>query len=477
MAEPHRLAGLLTDLAAAGIALRVEGEALRFTAPAGAMTDALRARLQAAKPELIAQLRAAPTDVLPASLTQARFWKLQQLDPDWSFYNVGFLFRIAGPLDADRLRHAAEAVIARHDSLRTTLHESDGRLVQRIATQGCVDWLAQDQRGAGEAAIRDTLQRELLRRFDLAQGPMLRLTLVRTEDQAWMLQVCLHNVVFDMASLLVILDEFGRHYAGDAQSLPRPDQYAGYVAWQRLQTATGMDRRRDYWTAWLAQGEPPPWSWPPCTPQAPGGFRAIPTWTRLSAERTARLQAFSRAHGVTPYIAVLTAYFRAVRSFTGCDDLTIGTTYSDRDDHRFAAMVGASIGVPAIRVDMRDDPPTGTLLHRVRDSVSAAVTHQDLPIEEVLPRDSSGPLFRMVCTHFPETPHGRLRLPGMHVTWEEEWLNPISRPQLYLVMWGTPTPAGPRLTCHMMHREDVWDRDLAARMMAGFEARIAEMVP
>ena len=71
----------------------------------------------------------------------------------------------------------------------------------------------------------------------------------------------------------------------------------------------------------------------------------------------------------------------------------------------------------------------------------------------------------------------RLRLPGLRVAWEEEELNPISRPQLYLVMWETPLPGGMGLTCHMMHREDVWDAELAGQMMQHFEAALAGLVP
>ena len=476
MPEPQSVATLLADLAAVGIVLRVDGDALRYTAPSGALTDALRARLQAAKPQVMDALRASHSNLVPASLTQSRFWKLQSLDPEWSFYNEGFLFRLTGPLDAGRLRRAADAVVARHESLRTTLRMVDGRLMQHIAPDGAVDWLEQDLRGVDDTAIRAALLTETQRQFDLAADPILRLMLVRTADDGWLLQLCTHNVVFDLNSLMVILDEISRHYAGDTAGLPQPAQYANFAAWQNARAATGMARRRDYWQAWLARGEPPRWSWPACEPRRKGGFGSIITWARLTPERTARLKALSRTHGVTPYIVVLTAYFLAVRSFTGCDDLTIGTTYSDRADYGLSTMIGASIGVPAIRVDMSYDPPIAALLRRVRDSVAAAVVHQDLSVEQVLPRDASGPLFRIVLTNFPDTPHGKLRLPQIRVVWEEEWLNPITRPDLYMMMWETPTPNGMGLTFNLMHRENVWDQDLAERMMTRFESCIAEMM-
>ena len=465
---PDDIASLLTDLSGRGIHLRLENNALKYTAQPGALTPDIRARLQAAKSQVIDILRQSDAALLPASLTQRRFYALQQLDPDWSFYNVPFLFRLTGPLDPDRLRGALNAIVARHDSLRTTLHEREGKLIQIVAASGETEWEYADQRDAPPEAADALMRHDMMRRFDLSLGPMLRATLVRVADDAHLFQICLHNVVFDMASLLTILDELSAHYA--EHILPPPVQYAEYTRWQAARIAAGMDRRRAYWTPWFAKGPQPAWSWPePATPPAQAGFDSLPTWARLPPEQNARLQAFCRSCGVTPYIAVLTAYLRATRDLTGCTDLTIGTTYSDRDDHRFASMIGASVMVPALRVDMTDDPGFPALLRRVRDVVAAALDNQDLPAGEVVPTALNGPLFKLVCTAFPETPHGRLRLPGIRASWVEERFNPISRPTLYLVVWETPTPMGNVLTCHMMHRQDVWDAATAARMMRTFE--------
>lgn len=479
--QPDDIDGLLADMAGFGIQLRLEGDALRYTAAPGALTPDLRARLQAAKPAVIARLRQVDTTLLPASLTQRRFWELQRLDPEWSFYNVPFLFQLRGALDPALLRRSLDTIVARHESLRTTLHERDGKLLQVIAGAGEADWQEADMRSASDDEARAFLRQEVLRRYDFTRDQILRAVLVRIADDTYLFQICLHNVVFDLASMMVILGEISEHYsafaAGRPSSLPPPVQYAEYVRWQAARVVSGMDSRRTYWETWLTKGEPPPWSWPArAEPPRSAGFESLPTWTRLAPDQNARLQAFCRTRGVTVYIAMLTAYLLAVRQYTGCPDITIGTTYSDRDDQRFASMIGASIVVPALRVDMSDNPDIAALLLRVREVVAAALLHQDLPIEEVVPRDSKGPLFRMVCTAFPDTPHGKLRLPGVQASWVEDWLNPISRPQLYLVIWETPGPAGMSLTCHMMHRQDVWDADMAQAMIGTFETIVRSMV-
>lgn len=480
MDAPPDVAALLSELAERGIQLRLEGEALRFSAPVGALTPGLRGRIQEIKPGVIAHLRAVANAPLPATLSQRRFWQLQRLDPDVAFFNAPFMFRLRGPLRPDLLRRALDAIVKRHESLRTTLHERDGILLQIVSPDGGVDWLEADCRGMPEQQALDVPRHEMLRLYDLAKDPVLRATLVRTAEDTHLLQLCLHNVTFDMASLLVILDELSAHYAaladGREPDLPAPVQYSEYQRWHVARLATGMERRRAYWQDWFAKGEPPAWSWPPRQEPAPqAGFASLPTWTCLTPEEHARLQAFSRSHGVTVYITMLTAYLLATRGLTGAADLTIGTSYSDRDDTRFASMIGAGIVVPALRVDMTDDPGIATLLLRVREVVADALTHQDMPVEEVIPRTTKGPLFKLVCSAFAKTPHGRLRLPGIQSEWLDDWWNPVSRPTLYLIIWETPRPGGAGLTCHMMHRQDVWDEATARAMMHAFELRLRAM--
>ena len=454
---------LLADLARRGVELHLDGDLLRYTAPAGALTPDLRARLQKAKARVIDALRHTDEATLAASLTQRRFWELQLLDPAEPFYNIPFLFRIVGPLDTGRLRKCLTMIVNRHDSLRSTLHERDRKLIQIVGKFGEVDWREADLRSLPNEAAEKLLQAEVLRPYDLTKDPLLRATLVRMASEAHLFQLCLHNVVFDMASLLVILDEISEHYAALAAERPvnlsEPVQYREFVRWQAARALSNTQRRHDYWSSWLSRGDPPVWSWPARKqPATEVGFRSLPSWTRLSPSETASLQEFCRAQGVTVYIAVLAAYLLMLRQMTGCADLTVGTTYSERDGKRFASMVGASIIVPALRVDMADDPSVPDLLRRIRGVVADAIQYQDLPLEEVIPRETRGPLFKVVCTLFPDTPHGKLRLEGVKTVWVEEWLNPISRPQLYLVIWETPAPDGMSLTCHMMHRQDIWDQ-------------------
>ena len=177
-------------------------------------------------------------------------------------------------------------------------------------------------------------------------------------------------------------------------------------------------------------------------------------------------------------MTLLTAYAMILQRYTGCADLTIGTTYSNRPHWQFASLIGATIDVPALRIDMTDNPDLATLLARVRAMVTAALTYQDVPWERIAPslQLASTPLFRVVFTFFAETPHGQLQLPGITVTFLEELINELSRPALYLVLWENQTVAGDALTGYWMHKQDVFSAETAEQMNEEFRALLTALV-
>jgi hypothetical protein len=484
------LEALLADLAKSEIKLWVDGQRLRYTAARGAPAPELLSKLQAHKPELMALLGGTPAApnglpavrMYPPSFAQSRFFALQKLNPSDAFYNVPFLFHLSGKLDAGTLRASFNAIVKRHEVLRTTLQAVNGELRQVVAPEGEVNLTIAE----GEGAPWSRLQSEMERPFDLANESGLRVFLLRSGVDEHFLQLCLHNTLFDQSSLMVVLKELSAHYAalatGEPGALPAPAQYAEYAEWQQTLVASGMEGRLRYWREWFGRAEPPKWKWTPsrATPLTPS-FRAHVPWQRHTPALTQQLKALAQSSGCTLYLTLVAAWAMILSRYTGCDDIVFGTTYSNRHHRRFASLIGATIDVPAIRVDMTDNPTLPVLLTRVRAVVADALTHQDVPFEKIAPslgleRSASGPLFRMVFSFFAEVPHGRLQLPDVDVTFLEERINDISRPDLYLVFWENQTGQGDALTGYWMHKQDVFERETAERMNREFEALLSAMV-
>ena len=132
---------LLADLHASGVKLWLEEERLRVSAPPGILTEERRAALTHYKSDLLVLLEKQAMQTMPPlprtgreplSYAQQRLWFLQQVEAN-SAYNMPAILHLHGALHYTVLQGAIDAIVARHENLRTTFHEEGGEIYQRIA--------------------------------------------------------------------------------------------------------------------------------------------------------------------------------------------------------------------------------------------------------------------------------------------------------------------------------------------------------
>ncbi|MCA7081979.1 condensation domain-containing protein, partial [Cupriavidus sp. DB3] len=176
------------------------------------------------------------------SYAQQRLWFLWQLERDSGLYNIPRAVRLRGALDRSSLQRTFDALVERHESLRTTFHQESEQAVQRIHPPFSlpinVSDLTDNDPAQRDAAVQSLVDAEAQAPFDLEQGPLLRVRLLRLADDDHILLVTMHHIVSDGWSMNVVIDEFARLYAGfvsgqPAQLAPLPIQYADYAAWQK----------------------------------------------------------------------------------------------------------------------------------------------------------------------------------------------------------------------------------------------------
>jgi len=203
---------------------------------------------------------------LPLSSAQHRLWFLDQLEPGNHAYNLAHAMEISGALDVDALRQSFDALVERHEILRTRFVDIDGTPYQQIDLLAQADWqlldlskLPTDRR---EAEARQVVETESRRPFDLAAGPMLRVMLVQLEAERFVLLFTLHHIASDGWSAEVFAHELGAFYEAftlnTASSLKDLSvQYADFAAWQRESFARGAVKSQvAYWKNHLADAPP-----------------------------------------------------------------------------------------------------------------------------------------------------------------------------------------------------------------------------
>lgn len=183
----------------------------------------------------------APEEVLALSYAQQRQWFLWQMDPQGSAYNIPVALRLKGDLDLKALQASFDGLIARHETLRTTIHLDGDQPVQVIHPEAPFALVIETLKGIGAdatAALKAWVEQEVQQPFDLEQGPLLRVKLLRLAADDHVLVLTLHHIVSDGWSTPIMVDELVRFYeaarSGQALRLPAlPVQYADYALWQR----------------------------------------------------------------------------------------------------------------------------------------------------------------------------------------------------------------------------------------------------
>jgi amino acid adenylation domain-containing protein len=423
--------------AAAGVKLWVEGGALRFRAPPGALTPELRAALQARKAELMARLgagEAAPIPRVPdapdypLSPAQRRLWILAQMEEGAAAYHIPLALRLDGPFDRDAWAAAVAAVGRRHESLRTTFVTVRGEPRQCVAPGGdvAVAWHEFSDTGDIEAAVRAWVAEEGARPFDLATGPLWRVAVGRLAPERHVIAATLHHLVADGVSLAVLVRELAEAYAAGRSGAapawtPLPLQYRDYAVWQEARAdGAEMAAHRAYWLKKLA-GVPPALELPTDRPRpAVQTFRGRIHAFRLAPNLLDGLRALARREQASLFMVLVALVKVLLRRQTGQEDIVVASPIAGREHADLEGQIGFFLNTLVLRDTVSGAATFAELLRQVRRMALQAYEHQAYPFDRLvnelaLPRDlSRAPLCDAVVM-LQNTGDLRLALPGLTV--------------------------------------------------------------
>ena len=329
----------------------------------------------------------------PLSFAQQRLWFIDQLEPGNPAYNVPAAIRLQGRLDERALERSLNEVVRRHEILRTTFVQVEQQPVQVIAPFLNIALPLVDLRGLDAAQQSVVAERvsyqEGQQPFQLERGPLLRVSLLRLQEQEHILLLSMHHIVSDGWSMGVLARELSALYAafvvGEPSPLPDlPLQYADFALWQRqwLQGAV-LDRQLAYWKQHLT-GAPVlqlPTDYPrPSIQRFCGAVHPF----HISTPLTVALRTLSRQEGVTLFMTLLAAFQILLVRYTGQEDIVVGVPLANRTHPEIEPLIGFFVNTLALRADLSGNPGIRKVLRRVRETLLEAYAHQDLPFEQIV---------------------------------------------------------------------------------------------
>lgn len=434
----------------------------------------------------------------PLSYGQQALWLLHQLEPDSSAYNLTFAARVLSELDIESLRGAFKSLVSRHASLRTVFITKRGNPVQQVLEQSDICFSHEDASGWANDFLNRRLVEEADRPFNLAQGPLLRLSLFTRAAHEGILLLSAHHLIADFWSLSLIVHELGLLYrakkGNDEISLPQlPLRYTDYA--RRQAETLSNQTTDDLWSYWRKQlsGELPLLNLTSKSKKAVSqGSRGASRYFRLDEELTRKLKELSLTHNATLFMTLMAAFHVLLYRYSGQEDILVGTPTSGRTRADLAGLVGYFVNPVVIRADLSGSPTFEQVLKQVSGTVLAAFDHQDYPfpllVERLQPAREPGrsPIFQAMFvyqkTHLQnemalssfalgeagaQIEVGGLRLESMPLE------HRASQFDLMLMM----AEAGEGLAASLQYRVDLFEAETIARMENHFRALLESIVP
>ncbi|MBJ2213213.1 non-ribosomal peptide synthetase [Pseudomonas carnis] len=424
---------------------------------------------------------------VPLSYSQQRMWFLWQMEPDSPAYNVGGMARLRGVLDVGRFEAALQALIMRHETLRTTFPSVDGVACQKVSAQTGVrmDW--QDFSALNEPQRQQRLQQladvEAHTPFNLETGPLLRACLVKAGEQEHYLVLTLHHIVTEGWAMDIFARELSALYEAfiDERDSPLPAlpvQYLDYSVWQRQWMEAGERQRQlDYWTAQLGN-EHPLLELPGDRPRPPvQSHRGELYRFDLSDELAARVRAFNAQHGLTLFMTMTATLAVLLYRYSGQTDLRIGAPVANRIRPESEGLIGAFLNTQVLRCQLNGQMQVSELFEQVRHTVIEGQSHQDLPFDHLVealqpPRSAAyNPLFQVMCNVQRWEFQQSRQLAGMTV----EYLANDARATKFDLNLEV-TDLDHRLGCCLTYSTDLFDEPRIARMAAHWRNLLEALV-
>jgi amino acid adenylation domain-containing protein len=417
---------------------------------------------------------------VPLSIGQQRMWWVETLVETHNVYLIPAAVQIEGRINYAALEASINAVIDRHESLRTTFHVVEGQPMQRIHSQRTLQMEIQQMSGHPQLAKVQAQMNQLSEPlFNLETDLLVRARILSWGDRHHVLLLVLHHLVADGWSTGVLIREMLAVYpalvAGQSISLPPlPIQYRDFAIWDRQTCATTLPTDLAYWQRQLAQA-PTQLTLPLDAPRPPHPtYRGQTHHQRLTLTLTRSLKALSQQSGVTLFMLLLAAYSLLLSRYSKQTDILVGSTLAKRQQRETQSLIGLFLYTVMFRIDLSGEPTFSDFLKRVKQRVLDALAHPEIPFEALsagLPAEERRTEWFQTMFILQSTPRPQLALPDFSLSLLDVHGNAS---KCDLSLWMIETDAG--LRAEWEYDMDLFEPSTIERMAAQFEVLLSAIV-
>ena len=423
-------------------------------------------------------------DDIPLSWAQERLWFVNQLEGESGAYTIDLTMRLRGNINIKALEKAFQAIIQRHEPLRTQFKLKDNKPIQAIDPNVTFTLPVVNLQNLShsEQQVKNLLLAAASEPFDLESGSVLRVKLWQVKTEEYVLLLAIHHIAADGWSLGVLVDELSVYYrsfcTGTKADLPTLSiQYADFALWQRQWlTNEVLDRQLSYWKQQLT-GVPLLHQLPTDRPRpAIQSFRGGTERLQLDSQLTQQLKKLSQESGSTLFMTLLAGFAVLLSRYSQQTDVVIGSPIANRNRTEIEGLIGFFVNSLVLRFDLSQDPNFKDFLAQVRQTTQDAYDHQDLPFEMLVEKLQierhldRNPLTQIVFA-LQNAPSSPWDLPGVNIEEIPSGLDSV-RVDLEVYLWDAPEGLGGFCS----YNRDLFDAETIVRMMTHFKTLLAAIV-
>ncbi|NKF08884.1 non-ribosomal peptide synthetase, partial [Clostridium gasigenes] len=327
------------------------------------------------------------------SAAQKRMYIMQKLDRSTA-YNMPMMFKFKGTFNIEKVNETFNKLMMRNHSLKTTFHEVNNEIVQKVNNKYKFNINIEDSTGRD----LDKIFNDFVIEFDLNVGPLFRVKAIKNYDEYYLL-IDMHHIISDGVSLRILLKEFTKIY-NDVDLEKLRIQYKDFSVWQNnILKSKEIKKEEEYWINQFS-GEIPildlPYDYERSSIKS---FIGNNIEVSLDKNITERLRKVSMENGITMHMLLLTVYNVLLFKYSGQDEIVVGIPIAGRNHVDLQEVIGVFVNILAIKTNLDINESFNVLLKKVRGILLDSYRNQNYQFEELinkvnLKRDNSrNPLF------------------------------------------------------------------------------------
>ncbi|NOQ72621.1 MAG: amino acid adenylation domain-containing protein, partial [Crocinitomix sp.] len=480
----------LTELRSKGVKVSVELGELKVKAPKGALDKELLGRLKESKQDLLAYLeegQLAPVERIeaieeaedyPVSAVQKRFWIMSQVEEASRAFNIQLSLPLDEAVDSLQLESAMKMVVERHEILRTVFKQWDNGEIRQVVIPSKtfdVNVRLVDLTKNATDELNQLLFENTLQIFDLSNGPLFQITLIKKAEEKFLISFDFHHLIFDGWSTSIFRNDMILAYQAVLEGKKPnweqlPIQYKDFVHWQLQQSETeGFKKNKSFWNEKLASplGEinlPSRLNRPDLKTYEGRELELV-----LSKGNSRKLKSYCTKNNGSMYMGVTALWSALLYRYTGQEDIVLGTPVAGREHPDTENQIGLYLNTLALRNTVNGQQSFDQLFQNCKQTVLDAFANQTYPFDQLvedlnLERNvSRSPIFDILLSYLNVDD-----VQGEMLDWDEN-VNDLGSCRVKLDLDITFKELGDHLHLSVKFNESVYETEVIRELISHFQ--------